>query len=105
MKRKLFFSVLLVVLMFFAMSICIADSGKNKGSVNSNKQSLETSTKGQERAEQRHQAKEGGDDSVDEDNDGEKEKKNEKSKKDKDDDDSVAADADEVKTRSKEERR
>ncbi len=54
MKRKLFFSVLLVVLMFFATSICIADSGKNKGSANSNKQSLETSTQGQERAEQRH---------------------------------------------------
>ena len=29
-------------------------AGKNKGSANSNKQSLETSTQGQERAEQRH---------------------------------------------------
>ncbi len=54
MKRKLFFSVLLVVVMFFVTNICIADSGKNKGSANSNKQSLETSTQGQERAEQRH---------------------------------------------------
>ena len=55
MKRKLFFSVLMVVLVFFVTSICFAGQGKNKGSGNSNKQSLETSTQGKERAEQRQQ--------------------------------------------------
>ena len=55
MKRELFFSVLMVVLIFFVTSICIAAQGKNKGSANTNKQSLETSTQGEERAEQRHQ--------------------------------------------------
>jgi preprotein translocase subunit SecF len=93
MKRKLFFSVLMVVLIFFVTGIGVAGQGKNKGADNTNKQSLETSTRNKERAEQRHQIKEGGEfgkegsASVGNGREDE-EKKGKKDKKDIDDNDS-----------------
>ena len=88
-QRGLFFSVLIVVLVFLATSICFAGPGKSKGSSNTNKQSLETSKRGKERAEQRHQMKEEkkigneGDDSVDDEDEssGEKLQKETKSRR------------------------
>ena len=60
MKRKPFVTTLTIILFFFATCFCTVAWGKKKESanVNSNKQSLETSTRGKERAEQRHQVKE-----------------------------------------------
>jgi hypothetical protein len=99
MKRKLFFGVLMVVLVFFVTSIGVAGQGKNKEADNTNKQSLETSTRGQERAEQRHQMKEegefgkksddsDGDDGEDKEKKGKKKDKKEKDEKDIGDNDS-----------------
>jgi len=99
MKRKLFFSVLMVVLIFFVTGIGVAGQGKNKGADNTNKQSLETSTRNKERAEQRHQIKEGGEfgkegsasvgnGREDDEKKGKKDKKKGKDKKDIDDNNS-----------------
>jgi len=91
MKGKLLFSVLMAALIFFAASICIAAQGKNKDSANTNKQSLETSTRGKERAEQRHEVKgngesgKEGDESIGDDDDEEKKwKKKQKVEKNRD---------------------
>ena len=96
MKRKMFFSVLITILIFFVTSICVvapkaADNllkDENMSSEHTNKQSLETSTRGKDRAEQRHQMKEEGelgkeDQEEDESDDGDGEKKGKKGKKGK----------------------
>lgn len=90
MKGQWFLYLLIAVLIFFVTSICVAAPGKNKGSSNTNKQSLETSTRSKERAELRQQIKEEkglgkeGDDSAEKDDeDEEKEEKEEKEKKEK----------------------
>ena len=80
-KYEIRISVLSVVLVFLATSVCFAGPGKSKGSANTNKQSLETSKRGKERAEQRHQMKEGGNDSTVDDDDEQEKKKGKKDKK------------------------
>lgn len=105
MKRKSILSVFIVILIFFVTSICVAAPNEKEDSVNANKQSLETSTHGLERAEQRHQMeKEGVLDKQDEDtnnlDDGKKkgkkktkkDQKAEKGVKDKDGGDGVLSD-------------
>ena len=118
MKGQWFFSVLFVVLVIFVSTVCFAAPGKNKGSESTNKQSLETSIRGKERAEQRHQVKEEGalgkaaDVSASDGDDEEKEKKGkegEKKEKNKDkskesDDSAVNADDDDDDDDEKEKR-
>jgi len=94
MKKGLFLSILITSLIFFVSSICFAASDRNKGSGNSNKQSYESSTRGGERVEQRHQVKEEkeygreGEKSADDDDDDSEVKEKKKGKETKNTDDS-----------------
>jgi len=96
MKKKLFLSLLVLFLAFFVAGVCVAEKGQKKGTAGTNKQSLETSTRGKERVGQRHQMKEerelGKNDDVDNDDKAikkeQKEKKEAKDDKNKKDDDS-----------------
>ncbi len=99
MKGHWFLNLLIAVLIFFVTSICVAAPGKNKGSANTNKQSLETSTRSKERAELRQQikeekglGKEGEDSAENADGDEEKEKKEKKEKSEKSKDDNGSSD-------------
>lgn len=76
-------ALIMMILIFTLTGICISGPEKGKGSSNSNKQSIETSTRGKERAEKRHQLKEernlgieGGEDKKDKKEGNNKEKRN-----------------------------
>lgn len=100
MKKGLFLSILITSLIFFVSFICFAASDSNKGSGNSNKQLYESSTRGEERVEQRHQVKEEKEygreveKSVDDDDDDSEVKEKKKGKETKNTDDYDSDDED-----------